>query len=80
MTASICSDRKWAGIMGTIRLNDEQMYPPLQHLSLQERFDLACCIARALPDVKVCTVVGDTPEESVTLDGRLLRRKGAQVF
>lgn len=67
-------------MMGTIRLNDEHMYPPLQHLSLQERFDLACCIARALPDVKVCTVVGDTPEESVTLDGRLLRLKGARVF
>lgn len=66
--------------MGTIRLNDEQMYPPLQQLSLQERFDLACCIARALPDVKVCTMVGDSPEESVVLDGKILRRKGAQVF
>lgn len=69
-----------AGIMGTIQLHSEGIYPPLEKLSLQERFDFACRMAQALPDVKVCTVVGDTPEETVTLDGRVLRRKGAEVF
>ncbi|MBR9972313.1 hypothetical protein [Magnetospirillum sulfuroxidans] len=66
--------------MGTIQLNTGNIYPPLESLSMQERFDFACRMAQALPDVKICTVVGDTPEETVTLDGRVLRRKGAQVF
>lgn len=66
--------------MGTIHLEHPELYPPLADQSLQERFDFACRIARALPDIKVCTVVGDHPEETVVLDGRLLRRKGAQVF
>lgn len=66
--------------MGTIRLNEATLYPPVRDLSLQERFDFACQLAQALPDVKVCTVVGDRPDETVTLDCRVLRRKGAQVF
>lgn len=66
--------------MGTIRLTDATLYPPLQKLSLQERFDFACLIAQALPDVKVCTPVGEEPEETVILDGRILHRKGAKVF
>lgn len=66
--------------MGTIRLNDDQLYPPLQKLTLQERFDFACLLAQSLPDVKVCTIVGDTPDETVILDGYILRRKGAAVF
>lgn len=66
--------------MGTVQLDRPDMYPPLADLSLQERFDFACRIAKALPDIKVCTVVGDTPEETVTLDGRMLRRRGARIF
>ncbi|MBI2240032.1 MAG: hypothetical protein HYU59_04415 [Magnetospirillum gryphiswaldense] len=66
--------------MGTIRLNNDELYPPLQKLSPQERFDFACLLAQSLPDVKVCTIVGDTPEETVILDGHILHRKGAAVF
>ncbi|NFV81506.1 hypothetical protein [Magnetospirillum aberrantis] len=55
-------------------------YPPLDSRTPSELFDLAVEIAEALEDVSVRVPVGETPEESVVLTSRLMRRCGAKVF
>lgn len=66
--------------MGTIDLSAATLYDPVNHLTPQQRFDLACVIARALHDVRVRVAVSDDGADTVILDGRLLSRSGAEVY
>lgn len=66
--------------MGTIDLSAGTLYDPVVQLTPQQRFDLACLIARALHDVRVRVPVSEDGTDTVVLDGRLLSRRGAEIY
>lgn len=61
-----------------IDLLSKDMYPPLQALSTEELFAFGLSLARSLPHMRVRAPVGD--DAVVTLDSKLLRKKGCEVF
>lgn len=63
-----------------VDLAAEGHYPPLDHRTPAELFELAVEIAQALDNVSVRVPVGETPEESVVLTSRLMRKEGAVLF
>ncbi|MCR6629616.1 MAG: hypothetical protein NVV74_05910 [Magnetospirillum sp.] len=63
-----------------VDLMAENHYPPLDGRTPAELFDLAVEIARALDNVAVRAPVGESPEETVVLTSRLMRKKGVALF
>lgn len=66
--------------MRHVDLTGPNRYRPLDTLSPEQVFDLGVQLARKLPNLRVLTPVGDEPGETVTLDGKLLSKKGVAVF
>jgi hypothetical protein len=65
--------------MLSIDIKAETRYQPLNEKSAAELFDLGVLMARVLK-VRVRAPTGDLPDEAVTLDGRLLSRKGVEIY
>ncbi len=66
--------------MMDIDLKGPNRYHPLDTLSPAQVFDLGVQLARKLPHLRVLAPVGDEPDEVVTLSGRVLSKKGVEVF
>ncbi|CAA7621997.1 hypothetical protein [Magnetospirillum sp. UT-4] len=65
--------------MYDVDLDADRRYPPLDAMSPGELFDFAARLARSMRHIRVRTRVGE-PGETVELDGRLLNRKGVEVY
>lgn len=66
--------------MVEVDLSSMGQYPPLNDKSADELFVLGALMACTLKSIRVRTRVGDTPEETVVLDGHLLCKKGVKVY
>lgn len=66
--------------MVIIDLRLDTPYPPLHEKTPQELFDFGLRLACALRNVQVRTPAGDEQDGALTLDGRLLTKKGVEVF
>ncbi|MGE5546838.1 MAG: hypothetical protein ACM33T_08070 [Solirubrobacterales bacterium] len=66
--------------MFEVDLRSQDRYPPLAALSTAELFALGCALARTMPGLRVRAPVSDDEDAAVTLDGKLLSRKGVEVF
>lgn len=66
--------------MMNVDLRGPNRYQPLEGLTPAQVFDLGVQLARKLPHLRVLAPAGDEPGEEVTLDGKLLSKKGVEVF
>jgi len=66
--------------MCDVDLKAKDHYPPLDAMSTEELFAFGVTLAKTLPNMRVRTPCGEEPDEAVTLDSRLLRKKGCEIF
>jgi hypothetical protein len=66
--------------MITVDLMAAGHYPPLDTRTPAELFELAVQIAQSLENVTVRAPVGESPDASVTLTSRLMRKQGVALF
>lgn len=63
-----------------VDLGSARRYPPLNDKTPEQLFDLGVQMARTLRNVRVRAPVSEQPDETVTLDGHLLSKKGVAVY